>query len=101
MLSKYRVDSSFNKSEGSYIYKYRVECLRISKVCTGYGEDTGWKVGNRLSTLNFGPHKRSLNTRTATHAEFFKFSPTLAFSPPEEDDKTNLIHTVEQFGSPL
>jgi hypothetical protein len=29
---------------------------------TGYGEDTGWKVVNRLSTLNFGPHKTSLNT---------------------------------------
>jgi hypothetical protein len=29
---------------------------------TGYGEDTGWKVVNRLSTFNFGPHKTSLNT---------------------------------------
>jgi hypothetical protein len=31
---------------------------------TGYGEDTGWIVRYRLSTLNFGPHKRSLNTNT-------------------------------------
>jgi hypothetical protein len=31
---------------------------------TGYGEDTGWKARYRLSTLNFGPHKRSLNTNT-------------------------------------
>jgi hypothetical protein len=30
----------------------------------GYGEDTGWKARYRLSTLNFGPHKRSLNTNT-------------------------------------
>ncbi len=26
---------------------------------TGFGEDIGWKVGHRLSTLNFGPHKSS------------------------------------------
>ena len=31
---------------------------------TGYGEDTGWKARYRLSTLNFGHHKRSLNTNT-------------------------------------
>jgi hypothetical protein len=30
---------------------------------TGYGEDTGWKVRYRLSTLNFVPHERSLNTK--------------------------------------
>jgi hypothetical protein len=35
---------------------------------TGYGEDTctGWKARYRLSTLNFGPHKRSLNTNTVS-----------------------------------
>jgi hypothetical protein len=31
---------------------------------TGYGEDTGWKARYRLSTFNFGPHERSLNTNT-------------------------------------
>ncbi len=31
---------------------------------TGYGEDAGWKARYRLSTLYFGPHKRSLNTNT-------------------------------------
>jgi hypothetical protein len=34
---------------------------------TGYGEDTGWKARYRLSTLNFGLHKRSLNTNTGQY----------------------------------
>ncbi len=36
----------------------------MNTTSTGYGEDTGWKARYRLSTLNFGLHKRSLNTNT-------------------------------------
>jgi hypothetical protein len=32
-----------------------------------YGDDTGWKIGNRLSTLNFGPHKFSLSTYSSEY----------------------------------
>ncbi len=33
----------------------------------GYGEDTGWKLRYRLSTLDFDTHERPLNTNIAAH----------------------------------
>jgi hypothetical protein len=53
---------------------------------TGYGEDTEWKARYRLSTLNFGLYKRSLNTNTGIlpHVRLFP-EPVLLITLYEDD----------------
>ncbi len=53
-----------------FIYKYRVGCFGIPKV-QGMEKIQGGKSENRFSTLNFGPHERSLNTNIALTFQFF------------------------------